>query len=227
MTLYCGKLSIGTKRVLATFTVAISVLYIFPRILPSNPVAELEFSPTSSFRSVFSRTAPLKFSSFRYEAPQDLVVPQWQGKEIETESLIGKVTILFHGRDPTYIRAIQTHQAHNRRYGYPLLALRHAILDGIWSKPAYLLAVLLEELRKPEGQRLKWLLCVYEDKSQERTLNFYSWVDADTVVTNPKIPLGRYASHASYRSSLRNTYCCSWPLQTISHDVAFVEKWSY
>ena len=190
MTFHRGKLSIGTKRVLAIVTVAISILYIFPRIHPGTPVAELEFSPTSSFRSVFSRTAPLKFSSFRYEAPQDLVVPQWQGKQIETESLIGKVTILFHGRDPTYIRAIQTHQAHNRLHGYPLLALRHAILDGIWSKPAYLLAVLLEEMRKPDGQRLKWLLCVFDQKSQERTLTLHSWVDADTVVTNSKIPLG-------------------------------------
>ena len=158
MTFHRGKLSIGAKRVLVIVIVAISIFYLFPRFHASNTVAELEFSPTGSFRSVFSRTAPLRFSTYRYEAPQDLVIPQWQGRQIETESLIGKVTILFHGRDPTYIRAIQTHQAHNRRHGYPLLALRHAILDGIWSKPAYLLAVLLEELRKPDGQRLKWLL---------------------------------------------------------------------
>lgn len=183
MNLHRGKLGIGAKRVLAIVTIAVSILYLFPRFHSSSPVAE-------PFRSVFSRTAPLRFSTYRYEAPQDLVVPQWQGRQIDTESLIGKVTILFHGRDPTYIRAIQTHQAHNRRYGYPLLALRHAILDGIWSKPAYLLAVLLEEMRKPEGQRLKWLLCAYRDNSQERTLTIDSWFDADTVVTNPKIPLG-------------------------------------
>lgn len=51
--------------------------------------------------------------------------------------------------------------------------LRHAILENIWSKPAYILAILLEELRKEPGQRLKWLF----------------WTDADTVVMNPKISL--------------------------------------
>ena len=161
MILHIGNLSVGGKRVLTILLFVIVYLFLVPTFQTTNPVTEYEFSSARSFRSVFSRTVPLKFSSFRYEAPQDLIVPQWQGRDIETESLIGKVTILFHGRDPTYIRAIQTHQAHNRRHGYPLLALRHGILDGIWSKPAYILAILLEELRKPDGQRLKWLLCVY------------------------------------------------------------------
>ena len=118
------------------------------------------FSASERLRSVYSRSSPLRFSTYRYEAPQDLFVYPGYGRSIEAESSVAKVTILFHGRDPTYIRAIQTHQAHNRRFGYPLLILRHGILDGIWSKPAYLLAILLEELRKPDGQRLKWLWCV-------------------------------------------------------------------
>lgn len=115
---------------------------------------------TSRWLSFRGRAGNLRFSAFRYEAPHDLVVYPGYGRSVEAESLIAKVTVLFHGKDPTYIRAIQTHQAHNRRFGYPLLILRHGILDGIWSKPAYLLAILLEELRKPNGHRLQWLWCV-------------------------------------------------------------------
>lgn len=117
-------------------------------------------------KGVFSRLgfsysrSSLQFYTYRYEAPQDLFVYYGYGRSIEAESLIAKATILFHGKDPTYVRALQTHQTHNRRFGYPMLVLRHGILDGIWSKPAYLLAVLLEELRKTEGHRLKWLWCV-------------------------------------------------------------------
>ena len=114
-------------------------------------------SVSGRLKSALSRSSSLTFSTYRYEAPQDLFVYPGYGRSIEAESFIAKVTILFHGKDPTYIRAIQTHQAHNRRFGYPLLILRHALLNGIWSKPAYLLAILLEELRKPEGHRLKWL----------------------------------------------------------------------
>ena len=77
---------------------------------------------------------------------------------IGAESTVGKVTVLFHGRDPTFVRAIQTHEAHNQRFGYPLLVLRHGLLDGVWTKPATILSALLEELRKPEGDRLKWLM---------------------------------------------------------------------
>ena len=101
------------------------------------------------------------------------------------------MTLLFNGKDPTFVRAIRTHQAHCRRHGHPLILLRHAILDGVWSKPAYILAVLLEELRKPERERLAWLL--YGSKCWKKIFllltQINSWVDADTVVMNPKIPL--------------------------------------
>lgn len=156
------SLGIGGKpwsRVLAFTFSFVSIVFITQKIYPGGSVDEYGFFSARSVQSTFSRVRPLKFSTYRYEAPQDLVIPQWQGREVQAESLIGKVTILFHGKDPTYIRAIQTHQAHNRLHGYPLLALRHAILEDIWSKPAYILAVLLEELRKPDGQRLRWLLC--------------------------------------------------------------------
>lgn len=161
MVLRLGTSPIGGKPCLRVLSTLLAVYFIFltsrwlllPEILDrsiSSTARELLYS--------YSGASPLKFSTYRYEAPQDLVTYPRRGRAIDSESLIAKATILFHGKDPTYIRAIQSHQAHNRRFGYPLLVLRHAILDGIWSKPAYLLAILLEELRKPEGHRLKWLL---------------------------------------------------------------------
>ena len=72
--------------------------------------------------------------------------------------------MLFHNKDSTFVRALRSHETHNNRFGYPLIVLRHGLLDGtlegVWNKPAYVLAVLLEEMRKEEGERLKWLLYV-------------------------------------------------------------------
>lgn len=36
-----------------------------------------------------------------------------------------------------------------------IILLRHSVLENTWSKPAYILAVMLEEMRKPEGHQLK------------------------------------------------------------------------
>lgn len=86
---------------------------------------------------------------------------------------VAKCTILFGARNPTYERALQTHMAHNEAHGYPLHVLRTSMLDDVWSKPAYILHLLLAELAKPAELRLEWLL----------------WVDADTIILNPLIPV--------------------------------------
>jgi hypothetical protein len=46
-------------------------------------------------------------------------------------------------------------------------------MDDVWSKPAYILSLLLRELSKHESERLDWLF----------------WVDADTIILNPYIPI--------------------------------------
>lgn len=178
---------VGSKPYLRVLSTLIAIPFIFftsKWLLDSSGIAS-----TKDLLLSLSGVKTLVFSTYHYEAPQDLVTFPGRGKSVESESLIAKVTILFHGKDPTYVRAIQSHQAHNRRFGYPLLVLRHAILDGIWSKPAYLLAILLEELRKPEGHRLTWLLYAHPQDCHEHSLTVKSWTDADTVVTNPKLPL--------------------------------------
>jgi hypothetical protein len=47
------------------------------------------------------------------------------------------------------------------------------MLRGLWSKHAYIMSIIGNELAKPESERLKWVL----------------WHDRDTVLMNPQIPL--------------------------------------
>jgi hypothetical protein len=95
----------------------------------------------------------------------------------ESESLgartrVGKVTILFNGNS-YYERANRTHEQHDRVQGYRLHVLRQQLMHDVWSKPAYILSLLLRELAKPESERLEWLL----------------WIDADTIILNPYVPV--------------------------------------
>lgn len=72
-----------------------------------------------------------------------------------------------------YGRALRTHKLHNRMHGYSMFVQRDHILDGYWTKPAYILSILLRELSKPKSQRLEWLW----------------WFDIDTVILNYLTPL--------------------------------------
>lgn len=70
---------------------------------------------------------------------------------------IAKATIVF-GENTIYQGALRTHEEHNRKFGYRMHVLRSGILDDVWTKPAFLLSLLLEELVKPETERVDWLL---------------------------------------------------------------------
>ncbi|KAK3681525.1 hypothetical protein LTR37_020868 [Vermiconidia calcicola] len=85
---------------------------------------------------------------------------------------IGKCTILFSGNS-FWERCIRTHEQHDKVHGYRLHVLRQQLMDDVWSKPAYILGLLLREMAKPESERLDWLF----------------WADADTVILNPNIPI--------------------------------------
>ncbi|KAK3116080.1 hypothetical protein LTR53_003922 [Teratosphaeriaceae sp. CCFEE 6253] len=85
---------------------------------------------------------------------------------------VGKCTLVFNGNS-YWERALRTHEEHDKLHGYRLHVLRLSLLDGVWSKPAYILSLLLRELAKPEGERLEWLF----------------WVDADTIILNPYVPI--------------------------------------
>ncbi|EMC91082.1 glycosyltransferase family 34 protein, partial [Baudoinia panamericana UAMH 10762] len=85
---------------------------------------------------------------------------------------VGKCTIVFNGNS-WWERALRTHEEHDKIQGYRLYVLRQNLLDDVWSKPAYVLSLLLREMAKPENERLEWLL----------------WFDVDTIILNPYIPL--------------------------------------
>ncbi|KAF1919333.1 hypothetical protein BDU57DRAFT_426411, partial [Ampelomyces quisqualis] len=90
--------------------------------------------------------------------------------------IIGKVTASFGPADPVYEAAISTHAVHNSVHGYAQFVLREQMVRGLWSKHAYLLTIIGNELAKPEAERLKWLF----------------WHDRDTVVMNSNIPLSMF-----------------------------------
>ncbi|OJD30651.1 galactosyl transferase gma12 mnn10 family protein [Diplodia corticola] len=86
---------------------------------------------------------------------------------------IGKCTAHYGKIRPTYERARRTHDLHNKIHGIRPLVLREELVEGLWNKPAFILSVLLDELQKPAESRLQWLL----------------WVDIDTIVLNPCVPM--------------------------------------
>lgn len=133
------------------------------------------------YKKFSNRLATLKpWKSSSGHVTEELCEEQYssgQGDEaIGENSRIAKITINTGSDDAEiYERALRTHAAHNKLHNYPMFTLRNNIMekDGVWSKPAYILSVMLRELAKPRSGRLQWLL----------------WVDADTVILNPKIPL--------------------------------------
>lgn len=88
-------------------------------------------------------------------------------------SKIGKCTVMHGKYGPGHLPAFDTHLRHSEIHHYPIFVLDRPIVDGLWSKEAALLAVLLHEMSKPEATRLHWLM----------------WFDADTLVINPLIPV--------------------------------------
>ncbi|XP_014556616.1 glycosyltransferase family 34 protein [Bipolaris victoriae FI3] len=85
----------------------------------------------------------------------------------------GKITATFGEPDPPYENAIASHKLHNEIHGYPHFILRERMLRGLWSKHAYIMTIIGNELAKPKDERLAWVL----------------WHDRDTVLMNPQIPL--------------------------------------
>lgn len=69
-----------------------------------------------------------------------------------------KVTALFGAQNELYEAAVRTHEEHNALHGYELKVLRERIVGSFWSKPAYLLSLVVSELAKPEAERKEWIM---------------------------------------------------------------------
>ncbi|KAL4907584.1 hypothetical protein BDW74DRAFT_176335 [Aspergillus multicolor] len=81
--------------------------------------------------------------------------------------------MLYGARNPLYERALQSHRRHAEGWGYGMEVLQNEIAVGYWNKPSYLLALVVNELSKPIAERVEWIM----------------WVDADSIIINPLIPL--------------------------------------
>jgi hypothetical protein len=145
------------------------------------------------FLSGFVTSLPQQYSHFEQHADRVKTPPADQhehhvvidGKafvssEVETQkdylagAKIAKITMLYGDSNPTYERALQSHENHAKLHHYPLFILRQKLLGRLWSKPAYIMSIILRELEKPNPKdRLQWLF----------------WFDADTFLLNQKIPL--------------------------------------
>ncbi|KAK0656204.1 hypothetical protein B0T16DRAFT_398824 [Cercophora newfieldiana] len=101
-------------------------------------------------------------------------------------SRVGKVTVAANKLASDVIhRALLSHERHNARHGYVHYIAEHQAVSGLiehdrlhrakgaWTKPAYLLSIIVAELEKPEEERLEWIY----------------WFDADTLVMNTETPL--------------------------------------
>ncbi|KIX97764.1 uncharacterized protein Z520_06542 [Fonsecaea multimorphosa CBS 102226] len=118
----------------------------------------------------------LKDSSTRQDEPKTPVLEE-ANNDNKPRPKIAKITMLYGDTySEAYERALESHSRHADMHGYPMYVLRQKILGRLWTKPAWILGVVLEELAKPPKERLEWLF----------------WFDADTFLLNPKIPLEIY-----------------------------------
>ncbi|KAK4629327.1 hypothetical protein CLAFUW4_07960 [Fulvia fulva] len=146
--------------ILATFEFTKMYHGMHVRIQTSSTGLET-FEPTSYFfhKSTAINNRLTKLVGLNWTSPQ--------------RPTIGKCTVAHGKHNEAYQRAIDTHLAHSKVNGYTMFLLHQPILDGLWSKEAALLEVLLLQLAKPAEERLEWLM----------------WFDADTVIINKLISL--------------------------------------
>lgn len=136
-----------------------------PYYKPDKTTGNKTAGSKTSHKKPANSTAPASLGEFISEG-----IPEEE--RLGARTRVGKCTILFNGNS-YWERAIRTHEQHDRLHGYRLHVLRQHLLDDVWSKPAYILSLLLRELGKPESERLDWLF----------------WVDADTIILNPHVPI--------------------------------------
>jgi mannan polymerase II complex MNN10 subunit len=79
---------------------------------------------------------------------------------------IATVTAHFGPVQQHYQEALQTHVLHSLVHNTKLHVMCSPIVDELWNKPAFILALLLNEMVKPAEERLEWIF----------------WADRDTVV---------------------------------------------
>lgn len=137
-----------------------------------------DHQPATSSQTAFqnktsSQPALHSDASLLHQAPIDEVPYSDAGPKIR------QVTMLFGG-SPNDIdeQSLNTHIEHGKQWGYPTHILRQNVIDSdnwlevCFSKPSYMLSLVISELAKPKDERADWLV----------------WFDADTIIMNPNVP---------------------------------------
>jgi hypothetical protein len=80
------------------------------------------------------------------------------GAKVKDTVQIAKASMLYGPQNDIYEAAMMTHNRHNEIFGYEMHVLTRPITDGYWSKFAYLLSLVVQELAKPEDERVEWIM---------------------------------------------------------------------
>ena len=168
------KISRRSRNVLLLFAV-FACTYLL-----SGFVTSLPYKPSSLQRQHADRVKTPPADQHEHHVVMDnraFISTGVDSKTLEDEyagAKIGKINMLYGDPNPTYERALRSHEDHAKVHNYPLFILRQKLLGRLWSKPAWIMSVILQELQKPNPKdRLQWLF----------------WFDADTYLLNKKIPL--------------------------------------
>ncbi|GFF79155.1 hypothetical protein IFM61606_01163 [Aspergillus udagawae] len=128
---------------------------------------------TGHRRPLFTTFIILSILCFVWLLKQSYASLSWREESPSfSTNRIAKVSMLYGKPNRLYERALQSHSRHARRWGYPMHILRQDISVGFWNKPSYLLSLVINELAKPPGERVDWLM----------------WVDADSIILNGAVP---------------------------------------
>ena len=100
---------------------------------------------------------------------------------------IAKISAIYGEHNEYCKRAVNTHERHAERHGYPCHVLRNPVAPGeghrgYWNNMLYLQSMLVQELGKKEDFRAKWLM----------------WFDADSIIINEEIPLEIFLPPADF-----------------------------
>ncbi|CAO2656543.1 Nn.00g053460.m01.CDS01 [Neocucurbitaria sp. VM-36] len=83
--------------------------------------------------------------------------------------------------EEAYQRAIQSQMFHSAVHGTSTHVLCEQLSDGAWNKIAFLLSLVMNEMLKPEDERLEWVM----------------WIDRDAIVLDSCRPLSAFVPPAT------------------------------
>lgn len=121
---------------------------------------------------------------------------------------VSKVSMLWgeQAHDDVYRRALKTHQTHAGRHGYDFHILQKSVAHHYWNKLYWILTVLVDELAKPEADRVEWMM----------------WSDADTIVLNQAQRLDQFLPPR--KRALQNVHLlCTKDSNGLNNGVFFIK----